>query len=675
MKPVDRTWTLPQPGQYASLLDAVLTARGLGPVDLDPPSMKGMAPLLNDMTKAVDMLCEAIDKQTLIGIYGDYDVDGGTAAALLYRGLKAAGANVLPPYVPERTEGYGLQCASVEDFAALGVGLMMTVDNGTNAHEAVALGMAKGMGVIVTDHHPAQPGVDGNGVPYLAEPDALVNPQIPSNYPFRYLCGAGVAWHVLLALQERGRVQHMAELLPYAAVGTIADVMPLTAANRLLVQIGMQQDRLLRCVPLAQLYLAATQGERERRRGTVTLLTHGRIPSSIVGFGMAPMLNAAGRMGEARVARDLLITDDPDEAQTLVARLGVLNTERKRLQDMCEKEANEMVAELPEDRCVIALASPRWLHGIVGPVSARIAERYARPTYLGAVDEPEPGEDEATWAARAHVHGSARTASGLNCRDLMNGTPKLGGGGHNAAAGFEVMLSDWDAFADGMDKNAKLALAGRAPGHTLDIDAIWPLPSGGDIAEAVDTMEPTGREFGEALILTRDLLVEQKHLSARRPDAAYCRLTVSDGVRKQNVTAFNQMEGVEPGQRLDIAYTLTPDGLHMRDYMRPAERVYRRPHQRGPAVAPVSPPVPAPAAGPTLTNPAGDAEAPLVPADIRAQAHSTKAGRARLAVSEAYCAARGITSIRDLSMEQLMEIRTLPEWQSPALDEAGLGGH
>jgi single-stranded-DNA-specific exonuclease len=582
VKPVDRTWTLPPQGEHESLLDAVIATRGLGPLDLEPPTMKGTAMLLHDMPQAVDILCDAIDHQELTAVYGDYDVDGGTAAAILYRGLKAAGANILVPYVPERTEGYGLQCSAIEDFAAQGVAVITTVDNGTNARQAVALAKSKGMRVVVTDHHPAQRGLDRHGVPYIAEPDALVNPQLPSAYPFHFLCGAGVAFHVLLALQEQGRLEHVAELIPYAAVGTIADVMPLTSANRLLVQIGMQQARLMRCVPLAELYMEATRRDREYRRGTVTLLTHGRIPSSVVGFGMAPLLNSAGRMGEASVARDLLITDDPEQARHLVERLVILNTERKHLQDLCEAEAVAMAEALPEDRAVIALASPRWQHGIVGPVAARLTERFARPTYLGAVDAREEGETEADWQKRAQVHGSARTASGLDCGQLLEGTPKLEGGGHAAAAGFAVRLEDWDDFAATLESNAQTALAGRQPAHDLNIDAVWPLPASQEVTQTIDTLEPTGQEFREPVVLTRDLIVERAHRSTRNPDSAYCRLTVSDGKRKQNVTAFDQLPGVEPGQRLDIAYTLTSDGLHLKDFMRPAERPYRKPRDRQP---------------------------------------------------------------------------------------------
>ncbi|GAC1345230.1 MAG: single-stranded-DNA-specific exonuclease RecJ [Candidatus Dormibacteria bacterium] len=427
MKPAPRHWELcgqPPLDGFHPVLGRVLAGRGL---DLDAARgflEEGIShdPLgLRGMTEAVITLGMSLTEGRRIAVYGDYDADGVTACALLTRGLREAGADVVP-YIPNRmTEGYGLHAAALTELAEQGVGCVITVDCGTSSVE-VAAGRPQGMRLIVTDHHlPLAP--DGTA-PALAPADALVNPKQPGcTYAFDGLAGAGVAWKLLVALEAEGLVPPGAadRQVGLAALGTVADMMPLLGENRLIVRRGLQQLADAACPGLrALIQLAGVSGE---------------LRAADLAFGIGPRINAAGRMEDARLALDLLLADDPALAQQLAGRLNTQNQTRQRAVAAALADAERQVAELPDDLPAIVLGDAAWPMGIVGLVAGRIAERYARPTFVACLDATE-------------AKGSARSVRGVHMvRALDAAAPALlRYGGHAQAAGFSLDASRFDEF-------------------------------------------------------------------------------------------------------------------------------------------------------------------------------------------------------------------------------------
>src|ERR1019366_5011114 len=356
-KPAPRRWeisdALPIPGQ-SPVLGRVLAGRGLdgagaaaflsGGIELlDPFGLEGMA-------DAVVTVGVAVTEGRRIAVYGDYDADGVTACAMLTRALRAGAA--VPPYIPNRmTEGYGLHAAALEELAAQGVRCVVTVDCGTSSVE-VAANRPAGMALVVTDHHlPLAP--DGSA-PRLAPADALVNPKQPADtYGFDGLAGGGGS----------AAAGQSAAFMGPAAVGTIADMMPLRGENRTIVRRGL--GRVLELPGLRALAQAAA--------------VSAPLVASDIAFGLAPRINAAGRMEDARLALDLCLSDDPDECAGLARHLDQQNRSRQQAVAAALAEAEERVAELPDETPAIVIGDPGWPMGIVGLVAGRLMERYSVP--------------------------------------------------------------------------------------------------------------------------------------------------------------------------------------------------------------------------------------------------------------------------------------------------------
>jgi len=397
------------PAAAAALLD------GGGEVH-DPFALAGMP-------EAVIVLGVAVAERTPIAVYGDYDADGVTACAMLTVALRAAGADVVP-YIPNRmTEGYGLHGPALEELAARGVGCVVTVDCGTSSVD-VAASRPAGMRLVITDHH--LPLAPGGGDVALPEVDALVNPKRPDcTYPFDALAGAGVAWKLLQALESEGVVPAGSAdaALGLAALGTVADMMPLRGENRLLVRRGLEALSDRPSPGLAA--LAAATGVR------------GPLRAADLAFGLAPRINAAGRMEDAEVALRLCLAGEAAEAVPLAARLQRQNVERQEAVARAMAEAEQRVAEIPDDAPAIVIGDARWPMGIVGLVAGRLAERYARPTFVASLE----GEE---------AKGSARSVRGVH---LVRALGAAGGcllryGGHALAAGFSLEPRRLDEFGE-----------------------------------------------------------------------------------------------------------------------------------------------------------------------------------------------------------------------------------
>lgn len=501
-----------------SFLDAPLAALE------DPWQMAGMR-------TAVDRLRTAVARREPILVCGDFDVDGVSGTAVLVGGLQRAGAEVAYA-LPRRLEhGYGLPTSIVEEAAATGIRLLVTVDQGISAHQAVALAGERGLDVIVCDHHlPA---------PTLPPALAILNPrQQDCPYPFKELCGAGIAFKLLQALFGPGASEELLPFLDLVALGTIADLVPLLGENRILVTHGLSQ-------------LATTE-----RPGIRALAEVGGIPLASVGvghvgFGLAPRINAAGRLDDASMAVRLLLTRDPSEAQALAQELDRQNRERQELEGSILEAAvsqAEAAFDRGRDRALV-LASADWHPGVIGIVAARLVERFGRPTALIGIQ----GE---------HARGSARTAAGWHIADALHRCEDLllDYGGHRAAGGFSLRVDQIGAFRERFLSLAAQELADEDFVPTLTADAEVSLNSVDlALADSLARLAPYGVGNPEPTLVARRLevmrtarLVGRNHLKMKVRQSARGQVVDSIGF---NLGAFVEVLGQPVAPPIDLAFT------------------------------------------------------------------------------------------------------------------------
>jgi single-stranded-DNA-specific exonuclease len=576
VKPAPRRWEVadaPPLDGHPPLLGRILAGRGLdgsaasaflagGPELLDPFGLEGMA-------EAVVTLGTAVGEGNRIAVYGDYDADGVTACAMLTRALRAAGADVVP-YIPNRmSEGYGLHAAALEELASRGVRCVVTVDCGTSSVE-VAGNRPEGMALIVTDHHlPLAP--DGTAA-RLAPADALVNPKQPGDrYGFDGLAGAGVAWKLLCALEAEGIVPagQSHALLGLAALGTIADMMPLAGENRTIVHRGL--GRILDLPGLRALAAAA---------GLVAPLA-----ASDIAFGLAPRINAAGRMEDARLALDLCLSDDADESQALARLLDEQNRTRQEAVAAALAEAEERVRDVADDAPAIVLGDPGWPMGIVGLVAGRLMERYALPTFVACLDPRE-------------AKGSGRSIPGVHIvRALDHAAPSLlRYGGHAAAAGFSLRADELPRFRELVSEACATQLRGRRRERVFRIDAeIGCADAVPDLCRQLEAMEPCGVGNPQPLLALRGCEV----LSAQPfgADGQHVKVALrGDGPGIVEAIAFHKpglAAHLPRGRRIDICFALELDTWQGQLRVRARLRDLRPAQEAGSAAEPVALAVPA----------------------------------------------------------------------------------
>ena len=404
--------------------------------------------LLPDMEKAVRRLEQAVKQREKIAIYGDYDADGTTGAAVLYLFLRELGLEPVVIFPHRERDGYGFHPQYLSVLKEQGVKLIVTVDCGITAHEACRLARELGLEVIITDHHEVPPELP----PALA----VVNPKRPdSAYPYRELAGVGVAFSLVRALRQRlyekgffaREVPNLKRYLDLVALGTIADIVPLTGENRLAAYFGLQE-------------LSET-----KRPGLCALKEvaglKGPVGTTEVIYRLAPRINAAGRMKEARLAFELLVTDDPSRAQELAAELHRLNGERQRLEEQILRAALRQIEErLSPERWAYVLAGEDWPLGVIGIVASRLQEFLYRPVILLS-----QGEEL--------LRGSGRSIPEVNlyrclesCREHL-----LAFGGHPAAAGLKLSPENLDDFVRAFEESVAQELAGKPPVPKLTLDA------------------------------------------------------------------------------------------------------------------------------------------------------------------------------------------------------------
>ena len=407
--------TLAVQQKETGLLAGILAARGItdptealmllaGEEELSDPM------LLTDMDKACQRIMDAIDNEETIVVFGDYDVDGVTATALLYQHLKGMGANVKCMLPSREGDGYGLSKNAIQSIHDKGYQLIVTVDNGISAVEEAAFAASLGVDLVITDHHlPPET---------LPQAVAVVDPRREDDHsPFKGLCGAGVAFKLCAALDGCPPEEMLEYCGDLAAVGTVADVMPLTGENRTLVKAGLQQLR------------------RTDRPGFIALLdevglTGKPITAENVSYAIAPRINAAGRMDSAVTALQLVLCEDEERAEELAHRLNEINIARQETEQEIVKAAQEQLDKEPsilEDR-VILLWGRDWHPGVIGIVASRLVEKTGRPVIVVSVDEHGEGK------------GSGRSVQGFNLHSCIGSCAALllRFGGHAMAAGLSV---------------------------------------------------------------------------------------------------------------------------------------------------------------------------------------------------------------------------------------------
>ena len=518
------------------LCAAVLCARG---VDTAPAASAFLAHgpdllhdpfLLRDMEKAVERISRAIREQETVAVYGDYDVDGITATCLLTQFLRTLGGQVVS-YIPDRTEeGYGLNNHAIDALARQGVTLIVTVDCGITAAQEVEYARALGVDVVITDHHQCKE--------VLPQAVAVVDPRRPDcSYPFPDLAGVGVALKLALALTAPDqRSQVLLDYGDLAAIGTVADVMLLQGENRALVHLGL--ERLADC----------------SRPGLQALLREagcprGQVPTTVtIGYGLAPRINAAGRMEQAGTALELLLTQDPQRGQELAQELCQLNRLRQAIELEIFQHCDQLLTHTPAlSAPVIVLAGEGWHQGVIGIVASRLAEKYACPAFMISLDG-DKGK------------GSCRSFGGFNlfgalerCAPLLDSY-----GGHELAAGFSIRRDNIPAF-----RAALCQLVAEFAGHqpmesSLDVDCEIPhcsLLSTQDV-ESLSLLEPFGSGNPKPVFLLRSVCV-LSHTDVGGGRHLKLKLR-RDGVAMDAIffSANTAACGIENGQRLDIAFTL-----------------------------------------------------------------------------------------------------------------------
>lgn len=498
----------PCPSGMPAALHRLLVARGIGSVEAaeaflcpGPHSLHDPL-LLHDMARAAARIRGAVDAGEAICVYGDYDVDGVCASAILSGWLRSEGAQV-EVYLPSRhSEGYGLNEHAVREIAGRAK-LMVTVDCGVTSVALVALAKRLGLDVIVTDHH--EPGE--------ALPDCpVVNPLL-GGYPFAHLCGAGVAWKLVWALGGEGAAMPWVDV---AALATVADVVPLTGENRAIVRMGLDAiNGSSRRMGLAALIEAAGLAEKP-------------VTSTTVAFQIAPRLNAGGRLGSARRSLDLVLAEDEKIARALAAELEAENTKRRavELQILADAEAQLKDFDFIAHRAII-LAGADWNPGVIGLAASRLEEKYHYPVVLLS----DQGD---------RLTGSCRSIEGVDIHAALTGCAEVieRFGGHKQAAGLTLAPGMLAPFIEAMDRwltdnvPPEVYIPVQAYDAGMDFNDITP-----GLITALDAMQPTGFGNPAPLFRAEAEVVEARAVGA---EGAHLKLTLARDGRRLGGIAFRE---------------------------------------------------------------------------------------------------------------------------------------
>ena len=528
------------------LVATLLVNRGLGdmaaaekhlraaPTDLHDPF------LLPDMHKATERIARAVRDGETILVHGDYDVDGVTGTSLLMRLFQALGAKA-KWHIPNRlVDGYSFGDHSIERAEAVGASVVISVDNGTSAHDVIARFNERGIDTVVTDHHEPSEGP-------LPEATAIVNPKLAhSTYPWRELCGGAVAFKLAWALVQEitGSTRapeplkaFLEEATAYVAIATVCDVVPLLDENRVFARYGLKAMRTSKSHGLQALL-------------TIAGLTNGPLTAEDVAFQIGPRLNASGRLGGAEHAVELLLANDEATARRYAVQLDTLNRRRREIEQEVLAVARVQAAALadPEEHPVLVLAGEGWHQGVVGIVAARLVEEFGRPAVVIGLDG-------------GSGRGSARSIAGFSVLDAIAGAAHLlpRFGGHEQAAGLEIEAANVAAARAAICARAhEILAAGPPPEPELLIDYELPFAEmTPTLMREIDTLEPFGAEHEKPVLLSRDLRLAEP-VRCVGADRSHLMLQLRQGTTVLKAMAFrmgDRAAELQLGSPLDVVFT------------------------------------------------------------------------------------------------------------------------
>ncbi|PDN24108.1 single-stranded-DNA-specific exonuclease RecJ [Salmonella enterica] len=497
------------PADLPPLLRRLYASRGVRSARELERSVKGMLPWqqLSGIDNAVEILYNAFREGTRIIVVGDFDADGATSTALSVLGMRALGCDNISYLVPNRFEdGYGLSPEVVDQAKARGAQLIVTVDNGISSHAGVAHAKTLGIPVIVTDHH-----LPGDTLP---DAEAIINPNLRDcEFPSKSLAGVGVAFYLMLALRtflrdkgwfdERNIAPpNLAELLDLVALGTVADVVPLDANNRILTWQGLSRIRAGKCRPGIKALLEISNRDPQQ------------LAASDLGFALGPRLNAAGRLDDMSVGVALLLCDNLGEARVLASELDALNQTRKEIEQGMQAEALILCEKLERSSETLpgglAMYHPEWHQGVVGILASRIKERFHRPVIAFA-----PAGD-------GTLKGSGRSIQGLHMRDALERLDTLYPdlmikfGGHAMAAGLSLEEHKFEQF---QQRFGELVTEWLDPallqGEVISDGPLSAAEMSMEVAQLLRDSGPWGQMFPEPLFDGRFRLLQQRLVGER----------------------------------------------------------------------------------------------------------------------------------------------------------------
>ena len=530
---VDKVEELKEKYKLNDLLATILVNRGITSEEkirqfLEPTRQDFYNPyLMKDMEIAVERIVKAIENQEKVIIYGDYDVDGITSTTVLKKFLKDLGLEV-SYYIPNRlNEGYGLNNTAIEKIVNEGYSLMITVDCGISAIEEIDYANSLGLETIVTDHH--EPGE------VLPKALAVVdNKRKDSTYPFIDLAGVGVAFKLTQALGMKLELKEEAYLkyLDIVCVGTISDIVPLVDENRVITKLGL---------------LLVKQTKNMGLRSIINSSGYSKVDSNTISFGVAPRINACGRMGKAEEALELLLSTDIYKVNELTKKLNEHNKERQEIEKNIYESAVEKIEKnhLDENRTIV-VGGEDWHHGVIGIVSSKITDMYFKPSILLSFEENGTGK------------GSGRSIPGFDlhqaltkCQDTLE---KFGG--HSMAVGITIKKENLEKFRKEFEKVAeKEKIEDIVP--ILNVDAKIELNSvDKDVIESLKALEPFGEANKMPIFAFRNLRIDSIRALS---EGKHLKLTLKEDNRIINAIGFNMGELAEEyriGDKIDVAGVL-----------------------------------------------------------------------------------------------------------------------
>lgn len=480
--------------------------------------------LLNDMEIAVDRIIECKEKNEKITIYGDYDVDGITSIATLSKFLTELGIEN-DYYLPNRLdEGYGLNNNALDKIVRNGTKLLITVDCGISAYNEIEYAKEIGMEVVVTDHHECPE--------KLPNALAIIDPKRDdSTYPFSSLAGVGVTFKLIHAISLKLGLDRKKYLkyLDIVCLGTVADIVPLIDENRIIVNYGLMLVRETRNVGLKAL---------------IDIAGYANIDSTAISFGIAPRINACGRMGEAEIALKLLLTGLDVEAKEIALKLNDLNKERQEVEKRIINEAIEIIErDKLHQRDIIIVANENWHHGVIGIVASKITELYYKPTVLISLED---GEGK----------GSGRSIEGFDLHEALTNCGEYleKFGGHEMAIGLSLKEENFEKFREKLQEETSNKIDKEAA-PSIKIDAIInPKDINFEIFKYMKLLEPYGESNASPLFVSKNLKVESVRLLS---NDKHLKLTLKSGNIVLNAIGFNLGDKqVRIGDKVDLVYAL-----------------------------------------------------------------------------------------------------------------------